>query len=384
MSILNEDIVKETEQYVRDLYDKKLPDKILFHTLHHTYNVLKQAEIIGDYCNLKKHEITILKIAALFHDVGYINTYSKHEEESVRIASEFLLKKGVDKKWIKQIENCILSTQTPQKPKTNFEEILCDADMIHLASNDYFEQAELLRLEWEKTKGKNYKKSLFYINSIDFFNKHTYHTEYGKSILQAKKEKNLDLIFKKIKNSKSKKIRNGVDYSRGVETMFRLTARNQINLSSIADNKSNILISINAIIISVVISILIGKFEENPKFIFPTLIFLLSCLTTIVFAILSTRPNITWGNYSLKEIREKKIDLLFFGNFSKMKYENYEKAVEEMIQNDIFLYSTMIKNQYHIGKILAKKFKLLTIAYNFFMYGIVFSVIAFLISFIRI
>jgi len=76
--------------------------------------------------------------------------------------------------------------------------------------------------------------------------------------------------------------------------------------------------------------------------------------------------------------------MLFFGNFYKMKLEEYEMAIKEMINNDQYLYSTMAKDQYALGKVLAKKYKLLRWAYNVFMVGIVVSVIAFLLVFLQL
>ncbi|NQU84982.1 MAG: phosphohydrolase, partial [Mariniphaga sp.] len=96
---------------------------------------------------------------------------------------------------------------------------------------------------------------------------------------------------------------------------------------------------------------------------------------------LSTIPNISSGKFTKEDIKQNKVNLLFFGNFYKMNYEEYKWAVEELMKNDEFLYSTMIKDQYSLGKVLAKKYKLLRIAYNVFMYGLILSVIAFVLAF---
>jgi hypothetical protein len=173
-------------------------------------------------------------------------------------------------------------------------------------------------------------------------------------------------------------------YSRGVETMFRITARNQINLNSIADNKSNILISVNAIIISIIITMLAGNIGNMSKDIFPILIFLIICLITIIIAILSTRPNLVTRRFTKEDLEKKNVDLIFFGNFCKMDFDEYLNEVRELMKDDDHLYSTLIQNQYSLGKILAKKFRLVRIAYNVFMVGIIITVIAFLVNYILI
>lgn len=171
-------------------------------------------------------------------------------------------------------------------------------------------------------------------------------------------------------------------YSRGADSMLRLTARNQISLSSIADNKSNILISLNGIIISLGLALLVRKFEERPEFIIPTLIFLSFSLTTIILAILSTRPYVSTGKFNKQDIKQKKVNLLFFGNFYNIEPLEYEKSIEEMISNDPYLYSAMIRDQYYLGKVLARKYKLLRLTYNIFMIGLIVSVISFILVYL--
>jgi Family of unknown function (DUF5706) len=45
------------------------------------------------------------------------------------------------------------------------------------------------------------------------------------------------------------------------------------------------------------------------------------------------------------------------------------------------LYNSMIKDNYFLGIVLAKKYRYLRIAYNIFMFGLVLSMIAFFIGF---
>lgn len=166
---------------------------------------------------------------------------------------------------------------------------------------------------------------------------------------------------------------------RGVESMFRLTARNQINLSSIADNKANILISINSIILTVLVSMGISRVADYPNFIIPGIVFLSTCLITIIFAILSTRPKISSGKFTEEDIHNKKVNLLFFGNFYNMTMNEYEWAVKEMMKDNNYLYTSMIRDQYSLGKVIGRKYNLLRVAYTVFMVGLIISSILFAI-----
>lgn len=172
----------------------------------------------------------------------------------------------------------------------------------------------------------------------------------------------------------------GLTPTRGIETMFRLTSKNHMELSALADNKANIMISINSIILSVMVSVLIRKLEEYPHMTIPAIMLTLVCLTTIVFAILATRPNITKGKFERLDIQNKETNLLFFGNFHGMRLNDYEWAMKEMMKDGDYLYGSMIKDIYFLGAVLGKKYKMLRTSYTVFMFGFVVSILGFIIA----
>jgi len=186
---------------------------------------------------------------------------------------------------------------------------------------------------------------------------------------KKKKKKKEDALS--IQQAKEKKT------ERGVVAMFRIMSENHVNLSQMADSKANIMISINTIVVSILVSVLLGKLQFYPQYIIPTIMLMSVCLGAIVFAILATRPNITEGKFTEQDIRDKKINLLFFGNFYNMDLESYDWAMKEMMQDKEYLYGSMIKDIYFLGVVLARKYKLLRISYNIFMFGIVASIVAF-------
>lgn len=394
MNKINADLLQEAGNYITKLLADKLADSYEYHSIDHVRYVVDSSEFIGKKSGLSEDEINIVKFCAWFHDIGFVITPENNEEESAKIAAEFLTSKGIDDTIITQVKNCILATCIPQQPKDLISQVLCDADLKHLSEENYFERIEKLRKELIFISGEKISKRKFHTMSVKFFHKHEYHTDFAKKELQPKKEKNLQLLQKEIYMLEQQKEKKFLEtkqkkakpkgLSRGVESMFRNTARMQISLSSIADNKSNILISVNAIIMSITMTVLVTRFDEIPNIILPTLIFLVFCLITIVFAILSTRPNISSGKFTKEDIKQNKVNLLFFGNFYNMELDDYEWAIGELMKNDDNLYSTMIKDQHSLGKVLAKKYKLLRIAYNVFMIGIIISVLAFVFAFINV
>ncbi len=384
---INSELLKEIEKYVTDLIIKDSSENLTYHTIDHTRLVVKNAEIIGTRENLNGDEMNTLLAGAWFHDTGYIKKYQGHEKESVTIAVNFLKLKGVDKDTTDLVSECIMATTFPHQPANKIAEVLCDADFMHLGTDNYFEHAEKLRQELKNTGVRKLKKSEFEKESVQLFQNHSYFTNYCLAEITKTKEKNLKFLKESaVKRQQKKKAASEKTnrYSRGVDSMFKLTARNQINLSSIADNKSNILISLNGIIISLGLVALASKFKENPSIIIPTVIFIVFSLSTIILAILSTRPNISSGKFTRNDIKQKKVNLLFFGNFYNMELDEYEWAIKEMINDDQYLYSTMTKDQYSLGKVLARKYKLLRWAFNVFMLGLVVSVIAYLLVFLQL
>ena len=147
-----------------------------------------------------------------------------------------------------------------------------------------------------------------------------------------------------------------------------------------ADNKANIMISINSIILSILMTVLTRKFDDYPNLIIPALFLTLTSLLTIVFAVLATRPNVSSGKFTSDDILNKRTNLLFFGNFHSMDLGDYEWGMKEMMKDKDYLYSSLIRDIYFLGIVLGKKYKLLRISYTVFMYGFVVSILSFLMA----
>jgi len=167
---------------------------------------------------------------------------------------------------------------------------------------------------------------------------------------------------------------------RGVQTMFKSSSSNHQRLSVMADNKASIMITVNSIMITVTIGLLLSKFALNFRVIIPTILLLIVNVVTIIYSVLATRPNIPKGTFTREEVDSKKVNLLFFGSFYKMELSEFEYGIRQMMDDSEFLYGSLIKDIYWQGKVLGRKFKLLRIAYDVFMYGFALSVAAYLVA----
>ncbi len=393
-------ITGESEKYIRDLFEKEIQANLRYHDILHTEYVADQSERIGKNSGLSKDELEVVIVAAWFHDSGFVSRSDGHEEESQIIAREFLIPRKISEEFINQVLVCIEATKMPQNPGDNLlAQVVCDADMAYLSEDFYLKRTALLRKEWNLEPETKLSKKTYYKETVELFKNHNYYTEFADKEYSPGKAKNSELLHK-LRGKKSKKGKKNSTQlqkenkkllvkiekeklpGRGVESMLRLTARNQISLSSIADNKANILISVNSIVLTVLVSMGIGKISDYPAITFPTIIFAITCLSTIVFAIFSTRPKFTSGKFTEEDIHNKKVNLLFFGNFYNMKMEDYEWAMKEMMDDPNYLYSSMIRDQYSLGKAISKKYNLLRIAYTIFMVGLILSSILFAIFFL--
>jgi len=388
----------KVRSFIEEFYAKNVSSEYVYHNLEHTSKVVEAAEIIGQKSLLDEESMRVVLLASWFHDTGYHLGKEDHEEGSVEIMRTYLSKENFSEELLKRIEGCILATKLPHNPQNLEEKVMVDADLYHLSSYTYFSDWELMKCEYEMIHKEDVDLLKWTESNINFFKDHRYFTEYGQQVLEPEKEKNLKSIKIRLKwigkkDNKIEKLQKKLDKmtekssdelkpDKARETMLRITSKNHLELSTMADSKANIMISINAIILSIVVSMLIRKLEENPYLLIPTLILIVVCLLTIVFAVLATRPNLSSGKFDEKDVTSKKTNLLFFGNYHKMSLENYMWGMKEMLKDPDYLYGSMIKDIYSLGVILGRKYFLLRIAYTIFMFGFVIAVLSFLMAFI--
>jgi predicted metal-dependent HD superfamily phosphohydrolase len=390
-------LIIEVEKFVFSFLSKRIHPHFVYHNLAHTQRVVKKVIEISENAEVEKTALENLEIAAWFHDTGYIDGSAKHEEKSVEIATEFLVAKNISEERIQAITALILATEMKHVPQDSLEEIIKDADCAHVASKNFLDIASLLRKEWELSADKKYTHVDWMDLNVGFLTqKHNFYSEYALRNWSKGKEKNLAKLLKNLKklkneNQKFKQKKTALDLKknksevpeRGVETMFRVALRNHMTLSNIADTKANILLSVNAIIVSLALSNLLPKLDNpsNAHLLIPTIIFVIFTVASIILSILATRPNVTEGKFSKEDVANKKVNLLFFGNFHQMQLEDFEWGISEMMTDRDYLYGSLTKDLYFLGLVLNRKYKILRITYTVFMIGIIVSVLAFAISF---
>ncbi len=393
-------LLDDIEDYVFETMKTQLPQAMLYHSYRHTVEVVlfcrELLSVDEQLDQISDHDQTLLLIAAWFHDLGFTKSIVDHEARSIDLATQFLKDRNFNQQDIDQVAHLINATKLEVEPKTILEEIIKDADTAHVATKKFKKKSELLRKELGLL-GEKISKSKWIETTIDFLaNQHRFYTKHA--IENWKKSKNRNLV--KLINLQEKNIAKQqkeeekahlkekakeLNPERGIQTMYRVTLRNHLKLSDIADTKANILLSVNAIIISLALANLIPKLDSpsNYHLWWPTLILVLFSVASIILSIRSTQPKVSGGEFSNKELSNKNVNLLFFGNFFRMSYDDYQENIDRIIEDKDYIYKQLTKDLYYLGLVLQKKYQLLKTTYVVFTIGLITSVIAFIIAFIN-
>jgi predicted metal-dependent HD superfamily phosphohydrolase len=393
-------ISEQTQSYVRNYFDIHVNEKLLYHNLRHTEMVASAAIQVAKHYLLTEADLCIVTVSAWFHDIGYLSGVpAGHEERSAKMAQAYLEGLGAGHDIIDPVRGCILATQLPQRAVTLNEQIVCDADLFHFGTDDFGERNKLMRKETEALQGRKIAKDEWRRGTIRMLEAHRYYTDYCRTVLGKKQEEHLEKLrskepdaddgttvealvqehLKEEKPAPDKKDK-AKDPGRGVDTVFRITSNNNQRLSQQADSKAHIMIQVNSIIISVLLSLLLRRIEDHVALAIPTILLLTVNVVTIIFSILATRPHIPPGRFSKADLEQKKVNLLFFGNFYRMSLEDYAGGMLVMLDDKDFLYGSLIRDVYFQGVALGKKYRWLRLSYNVFMYGLIASVLGFLIA----
>ncbi|HEX6915257.1 MAG TPA: HD domain-containing protein, partial [Chitinophagaceae bacterium] len=258
------DLYRKIEAHVTGLFEKEDLNGLYYHNLEHTQQVVARTKEIAAHYNVSEKEMLILYAAAWFHDTGYLfGESSQHEEKSAAIMRSYLSDLVKDQEIVDEAEKCIMATKPPQAPKNLLQEIICDADTYHLGTKNFKASNKLIRKERLVLRDMPYTKKEWLLATIGFMESHRFHTSYCRDLLEKRKRENIAKLKERLEAVEANgdvteiygpeiKPKNAL-MTKGIQTMLRLTSDNHLELSGMADGKANILISVNAIIISVIL-----------------------------------------------------------------------------------------------------------------------------------
>lgn len=371
-------IVKEAESFVINLLKQGLKPEHGYHDLQHTLTVRDASTELGRRYRLSDEELELLELAGLFHDTGFTKTYDGHEKVSKDIATDFLQKANYDPEKIASVNRLIEVTKLGVEPEILLEKIIKDAD-FNTNGTTYEEKSAALRKEWEFFCDQKMTDEEWVENGIEFWENHRFYTGEAQAMYGDSKRKSLKALRKKreIITPNLEMLDFAIGKSKSAQMMFKTTLRNQIDLTNIADNKANIMLSINSLLITIGIPMLAGNLKEHPSLVYPATVLLLTCILSIVFATLATRPVKMHGHTTTESIDAGNSNLFFFGNFFKMERDDYIRSMMRVMQKEETIDKSIVNDLFFLGRTLGNKYRRLRITYEIFMSGMVLTVLTF-------
>ena len=395
-------IVNNIKDYTFEIIDKE-SDKNLYTTISRVYRIEKNINTIIKEDRIENIDIDCLYLANYVLNIEQATTKAntlnfKDSETSINeILDSLRLKFKLNSETVNRVKTIIIESFPFNETKLLESKIISDANIMDFAGN---QGRDRLKKMYEQMILKDFKlsKSNWYDTLIGILDAYRITTHFGQTHVQPSIDKlykslrkerkdhknHTNLILQKelkISDQEIKKLKKDIGKikgrdDRGIQTLFRNTSRNHYTLNKMVDGKARIMITINSIILSLILGGIIGKSSNEVVLNIPSIIFAVTNLISIAFAIISITPNKTQGNFTEEDIRSKKGNLLYFGNFHNMHYRDFEWAFLQLLQDKDYLYTSMIKDFYYQGQILQVKNKLIRISLYTFLLGLVVAIVS--------
>ena len=389
-------LIERARHYTWQLFEQYRVPRLVFHSFHFARDLVDTAQGLCEAMEVTAPTRELVQTAAWLLPTGYLVNYPDPVEASGHNARDFIREQQLTNYPVEVLLLLITRVMKRQPPQNQAEQILSDAYHIVTYIDDYDSRHALMRLEQELMLNRRHDRlewcqlELRELLGVKLYTPHArehYEGRLAEHILGRKqridklsRRQSLDILAEEGANKPFRHLEQG-DTARAIQTFFRANYRNHINLSAIADNKANIMISVNSILISVLITFLsyrnIG--ENNPAILLPVVIFIVAGAASLIFAVLSARPKVTMLNQKGQSPQELQRNIVFFGNFVHLDLDQYEAAMDAMFRSDELIYGNLTRDLYHLGKVLDKKYRYLSVSYTIFMIGFVTTVLTFLI-----
>ena len=375
-------MIEQAKKYIQTYYERHIDARIYpYHSWDHIQSVYEGVSELGGMEKVSKTELEALQLAALFHDSGIHINYEAHEKESVKIATDYLEEQKCEQSLIDLVNQLIFSTDIRHEPADKLEKIIKDADLSNLGTKAYAKASKDLRNEWEYLGIRSFDSEMdFYQQQLLFIEGHKFYSKSSKALFSRKK-KNIKELKDTIKQVQiaNEKVKTKLNNTKTGQMILKTALRNHINMSQLADNKASTMLSVNALIITISIPMMISSIGENKLLLIPTGILLLGCIISILIATLVTKPFKMKGVTSEEDIKDGNADLFFFGNFFKMDFRTYKEGLEATLYNDSLLDQSIFRDLFTSGQALGAKYSKLRICYTVFIVGLILSTISYVV-----
>jgi uncharacterized protein len=182
--------LKGAKAYALQQLHDGLSPTLTYHGRHHTMDVYKTAVEYARLEGITGDDLTLLRTAALFHDIGFIDTYRGHEARGCEVVREVLPRFHYSPEQIERVCGMIMATQLPQTPHNQLEKIICDCDLDYLGRTDFYHIGFTLFEEF-KAYGILATEEDWNRLQVNFLTQHSYFTQTANRLRQPMKEQHL-------------------------------------------------------------------------------------------------------------------------------------------------------------------------------------------------
>lgn len=337
-----------------------------------------------------------LQLALLFHYLGFALDYASPQTACIEQAKILLADSSIN---IMTIEYLLKSIHKKAAPESSTEAVFRDTINSYWVNKKIGKRLSALKKEQKINLSLQISDRQWIEKQRSTLRKLKYFTEYAttnwKPILTKSKSKikkslkkiilkeddflkeGLGINTERLKRLKKKLSKMEGYPERGIETWFRLTSKNLYTRRSIVDTKSNIVMTVNTIIMSVGFGSVYPLLDDAPHLIYGLAPLIIANVVSIAFAILATRPKVRKGKFNRQKVLNKKASLMTFDDFANSKFEDYEWSIRQMMKDKRYLYKTITQDIYDVGIDLARRYQYLRMAYQAFLAGIITSVVFF-------
>jgi|GEM_PF-2315857 len=379
MSTTQEMNLKDVRNHIKTVMNSGLSANLIYHNWTNTKINVDTIKLLSKKNDITNQDKTIALIATYFLYTGFTdNETTDAYLESKKIAHTYLTEEGYPSAIINSVDHCLSIKQEDITPDSVAGRLFHDMLYAHYGQkkikskiNKSLEERNLLRSD---------KKDLLtkYESELEKMKTHKYFTPTANRLYKYKKLKNIAKLQSEIDRDRKQ---NMLGSNKTAMTMFKTALRNHIDLISIADKKAGIMISINAIIMTLMIPILGSYIIDVSKFIIPSIILIITCGSAVILATLATRPKVADGTTSEESKLSGEKSLFHFENFFNMNKEDYQQAIKDVIVRENTLENSIINDLYDMGYVLGIKYKKLSWCYLVFAAGITLTIISFILSF---
>lgn len=385
---------QQAASYLLKYYEDSSEDGVLF-----TYRFLEQfaveAEELARHVGLEDMDFENAVVAAWFRYAGVQDIGSGQTEEMKKLLDDFFSSVNYPANDKTSVQEAIETVIGGKYADTPVKQVVSDSVNSQLASPNFLENVILIRKELNKASGEKRPELEYMEYFLSLFIRERYYSTYASEKYARIRQRNFEYVQKRIKDirddihkekkSKNKEEAPAILTNKETEDLFKLAFRNYNHLISVADSKASLLINVNSIIISVMIAFVLGKIGKSMFILWPTILLLFVCLFTILMAILASRPQ---SNGFLENRKSNSFQRFFFGSFDmvdpgflQIRWEEYYQRLVSLFSNSKeTVYLEIYKESFNVRKVLSRKFNYLAIAYWIFLFGLLLSVISFVVA----